>query len=147
MSALNATQRATLNTIGDVLIPAALGMPAFSGAGAVDDMVAHVLALRPELLDSLRRALDQVAAQDDAAQEDAALAAERLNRDNPDGLATIGLIASSAYYMMPDVRAIMGYRGQEQRPATDDEEHDYLRDNLLQPVIDRGPIYRDPGES
>jgi len=57
----------------------------------------------------------------------------------------IGLVASSTYHLMPGVRAIMGYRGQEHRPAGEAEEHDYLRDDLLQPVIDRGPIYRDPG--
>lgn len=139
MSALSDPRRAALNAIGDVLIPAALDMPCFTGAGDVDAMVDHVLALRPELTERLNQALDRV-----GADENAAAAAERLNREDPDGLATIGLVASSAYYMMPEVRRIMGYRGQEQRPATADEEHDYMRDNLLQPVIDRGPIYRDP---
>lgn len=144
MSALDAKRRAALNAIADELIPAALGMPCFSAAGEaageVDAMVDHVLSLRPELLDGLTGALDHV-----TSGEDPADAARRLNSADPDGLATIGLVASSAYYMMPKVRRIMGYRGQEQRPATAAEENDWMQDDLLQPVIDRGPIYRDPG--
>ncbi|MDF1734682.1 MAG: hypothetical protein P1U37_05310 [Minwuia sp.] len=138
MSTLSATQRASLDAIADVLIPAALGMPCFTGAGDVAAMVDHVMALRPELTEGLKQALDRV-----GEGEDAAAAAERLNQEDPGGLATIGLVASSAYYMMPEVRRIMGYRGQEQRPATAEEENDWMRDDLLQPVIDRGPIYRD----
>ncbi|MDF1722619.1 MAG: hypothetical protein P1U65_18255 [Minwuia sp.] len=140
MNTLTDNQRQTLGRIGDSLIPAALGMPSFTGAEAQGEMVDHVLALRPELLNDLRRALDGV-----AADEDAASATERLNREDPEALGAIGLVASSAYYLMPGVRAIMGYKGQEHRPASADEEHDYLRDNLLQAVVDRGPIYRDPG--
>ena len=142
MSVLTDEQRQALALIGDSLIPAALGMPSFTGSGAEAEMTDHVVALRPELLADLRQALDSI-----SPDEDPAAATERLNRNNPDALGVIGLIASSAYYLMPGVRSIMGYKGQEHRPAGDDEEHDYLRDNLLQPVIDRGPIYRDPEKS
>ncbi len=140
MSPLTDDQRRTLARIGDELIPAALGMPSFTEAGAADAMTDHVLSLRPELLSDLQQALDGI-----AADEAPAAATARLNRDDPEALGVIGLVASSAYYLMPGVRAIMGYRGQEHRPAGEEEEHDYLRDDLLQPVIDRGPIYRDPG--
>ena len=70
----------------------------------------------------------------------AAADADTLNRDDPDAIGVIGLVASSAYYLVPDVRDRLGYPGQTHRPAMEDEEGDYL--DLIQPVIDRGPIYR-----
>ncbi len=134
---LSAQERETLAAIADHLIPAAESMPSFSEIGAEKTLTARVLELRPELLTDLRRALAQ------AAGADPAEAAERLNRDDPVALGTLGLVASSAYYLAPEVRQRLAYPGQQSRPASPEEEHDYLRDDLLQPVIDRGPIYRE----
>jgi hypothetical protein len=77
-----------------------------------------------------------------AVGRDPEIAARALNSENPKALATIGLIASAAYYMAPKVRELIGYPGQERRPIDPDAPPDYMQDNLLQPVIDRGPIYR-----
>ena len=73
--------------------------------------------------------------------------AEHLEATDPSALATIGLVASSAYYIAPEVHAALGYPGQQSRPATAEEEDDYLVDGLLQPVIDRGPVYRPTPDS
>lgn len=134
---LTLQERETLAALADALIPAAESMPAFSEIGAQSQLTDRVLDLRPELLPDLRRALAQ------AAGFAPAEAAERLNIEDPQAFGTLGLVASSAYYLDAEVRRLLGYPGQQSRPARPEEEHDYLRDGLLQPVIDRGRIYRD----
>jgi hypothetical protein len=128
---LNDSERATFSRIADYLIPESQGMPAFSQSGADPVCLDRVLTMRPELLESLKQALGMAASADDA---------DTLNRENPEAIGVIGLVASSAYYLEPDVRQKLGYPGQTHRPATEDEEGDYL--DLIQPVIDRGSIYR-----
>ncbi len=126
----------TFATLADVLIPAAESMPSFSDLGAHKTHVERVLTLRPELQADLRRALAKV----NASLPNEAL--EKLNMGDPQAFGTLGLVASSAYYLDTEVRDLLGYPGQISRPASPEEEHDYLIDDLLQPVIDRGAIYR-----
>ena len=141
---LNAADRATFAAIADQLIPAVEGMPSASQVGIQDAPLDHVLDLRPELGADLRRGLRACVGVDPAS------AVERLNQADPAALGAIGLVASAAYYMQPRVRELLGYPGQVSRPAEPAEEHDYLKggpkegqgDDLLQVVIDRGPIYR-----
>ncbi len=83
MNALSDTRRAALNAIGDVLIPAALGMPSFTDAGDVDAMVDHVLALRPELTGSLNQALDRVGAGESGCRGRGAPGTGRTRTDSP----------------------------------------------------------------
>lgn len=128
---LSQDERAAFNRIADALIPDAHGMPAFSASGADPVYLDRVLTMRPELLAPLREALVAAASASDA---------DALNRDHPDAIGAIGLVASSAYYLVPEIRDRLGYPGQTHRPAMEDEEGDYL--DLIQPVIDRGPVYR-----
>ncbi len=133
---LTTKEREAFAALANVLIPSAHGMPAAPEVGIQDEALDHVLSLRPELANDLVRGIRALG------EGNAAAIAETLSRDDPAALGAIGLVAAAAYYMNTDVRQRLGYRGQESRPATDDEEHDYLRDDLLQPVIDRGPIFR-----
>lgn len=128
---LNDDQRSTFNRIADILIPQAQGMPAFSTSGADPVYLDRVLTLRSELLDPLNNALSVAQNADDA---------DALNRDHPDAIGVIGLVASSAYYLVPDIRQKLGYPGQTHRPAMEDEEGDYR--DLIDPVVQRGSIYR-----
>lgn len=128
--------RETFRAIADVLIPAAEGMPAASEVGVHEAVLDHILALRPDLTERLMRGLRA------AAGRPAANAARQLNAEDPDALSAIGLVASAAYYMQPRVRELIGYPGQESRPADPDEVPEYVRNGMLQQVIDRGPIYR-----
>jgi len=132
---LDDKERATFCAIADYLIPAYEDMPAFSQADTQGVHTDRVLDLRPELQDSLTAALALVPPIDAISE-----VAEHLNREQPEIIGLIGLVASSAYYLNPDVRRRLGYPGQVQRPPGDDEAYDY--EDLLQPVIDRGPIFR-----
>ncbi len=133
---LTDAQRRTFAALADVLIPEAEGMPAASQVQLEGAPLDQVLGLRPDLHEAFFRALDR------AAGKDAAQVLEQLNRDDHLAIGAVGVVASAAYYMQPEVWRLLGYPGQTSRPAEPEEENDYMRDGLLQPVIDRGPVYR-----
>jgi len=133
---LNSDQRARFAELADILIPEALGMPAASQLTLQEAPLDHVLALRPEIHADLQRGLER------SRTLDPRDAAEFLNLEDPAAFGAIGLAASAAYYMHPEVRALLSYPGQTSRPVRPEEENDFLRNNLLQPVIERGAIYR-----
>jgi hypothetical protein len=137
MSILKDTQRATFAAIADVLIPNAEGMPAASEVDVQGDMADHILGLRPDMRENFLRGLE--AAEGREAHE----AANDLNRNDPEALTAIGLVASAGYYMTPRVRELIGYPGQESRPESDpDATPEYVANGMLQQVINRGPVFR-----
>lgn len=136
MSLVNDTQRTTFAGIADVLIPEAEGMPSASQAEVHGAILDRVVELRPDLREAFFRGLNKAAGQDPKT------ATEALNADDTEALGAIGLLASAAYYMQPQVRALIGYPGQENRPVDADSEPEYVANGMLQVVIDRGPIFR-----
>ena len=138
---LTTEQRETFFALADALIPAAHGMPAASEAGAVDKWLARALAARPDLVPALLELLD------DAGGRDPEKEARRLHAEEPERFAALAAIASGGYYMNLKVRKRIGYPGQGKRPPFPDEAEYDLRDGLLDPVIERGPIHEPPPPS
>ena len=136
MSALTETDRATFAAIADYLIPNGEGMPSASQVGVPADLLDKVLAVRVDLVEPLLRGVRTVADLDGEA------GANKLNDTDGEAFHAISLAASGGYYMSPLVRQLIGYPGQESRPFDPDKTTEYLDDGMLQPVIDRGPIYR-----
>ena len=128
--------RAAFLAIADVLIPEDAGMLAASRADVGGPVLDRILSLRDDLKEPFFRGLLAVTGKEPAA------AAKALNTDDPMALATIGLVASAAYYMSPDIRQLIGYPGQEKRSFDADATPEYVTNGMLQVVIDRGPIYR-----
>ncbi len=128
--------RSTFVGLADVLIPAYKTMPPASGASVGGEPLDRILALRDDLREAFLRGVRA------AAGEEPATAARKMNEEDPEALATIGLIAAAAYYMDPDVRDLIGYPGQERRPIDPDAPPDYLQNDMLKPVAQRGAIYR-----
>ena len=133
---LNDHRRAKLLAVAGVLIPEAEGMPAANAVDPTGERIDRVLELRPELLEHILRALDKIG------EDDIGAGLERLNTQDPEAMGAVGICVSGAYYIHPEVHRRLGYPGQRQRPATEEEENDYMNDDLLKPVMDRGPIYR-----
>jgi hypothetical protein len=134
---LTQQDRDTFAAIADVLIPAAEGMPAASQVGVHQAVLDRILSLRPDLVENFLRGLRA------AAGREAREAANLLNREDTAALSAIGLVASAGYYMQPQVRALIGYPGQEKRPETDpDATPEYVSNGMLAQVIARGPIYK-----
>ena len=95
-----------------------------------------LLKVRQDIQDDFLRGVRAVRGMDGQA------AANELNQKDARAFQVISLAASAGYYMSPRVRELIGYPGQESRPFDPNGTTDYLDDGLLQPVIDRGPIYR-----
>ena len=133
---LTDVQRARLVVVSGALIPSAEGMPAANEVDPQGAYIDRVLELRPELSPAIVRGLATIADSD----IEGSLA--RLNSDDPEALGAIGVAVTGAYYIQPEVHKKLGYPGQQQRPAMPEEENDYMQDELLKPVIDRGSIYR-----
>lgn len=133
---LDEARRRTLATVADVLVPAALGMPAASEVDVHREGINHVLAARPDLGPPLAALLDELAGEDPAA------ALERLNEENPEAIGVLGTAVTGAYYLDPRVRDLLGYHGQPNKPARPGESDEYLAGGLLDPVRERGPFTR-----
>jgi hypothetical protein len=130
------SRRATLAGLADVLIPAGDGMPSASEAGVAGKWLDEFLAARPELGEHLVRILDA------ATGRDPAEVIRSLAEDSDGaGLAILSTVVPGAYYLDPAIRARLGYPGQETVPIPQ-PSLDAGDEELLQSVIDRGPIFR-----
>jgi hypothetical protein len=127
----------TLARIADYLIPEAHGMP--SAAEVVDaQRIAFVLNARPDLRAPLMASLRPELAPD----PDERLTA--LSRDEPDNLAALQLVIVGAYYTDKRVRELIGYNGQEAIEVKSWLMPQYLEEGLIDRVLERGPVWRDP---
>ena len=129
--------RRTFAAIADRLIPAAHGMP--SAADVVDDTrLAFVLRSRPDLLEPFLAALRPELGDD----PDARLAT--LGRDEPANLGALQLVLVGGYYTDKGVKERIGYPGQEAIELRSWEVPPYLEEGLIDAVLARGQVWRDP---
>ncbi len=75
---------------------------------------------------------------------DKELAAElrRLAATEPATFQPLSTVLAGAYLLIPEVREAIGYPGQHREHAQFDEAANEIMDGILDPVIDRGPIYK-----
>lgn len=137
MASLDPIARATLAAVADHLIPAAHGMPSAADV-LTDDRVSFVIAARADLLEPLKSALRPQLGADPAAR----LAA--LATDEPDNLAALQLVIVGGYYTDKRVRELIGYNGQEAIEVKSWLMPQYLEEGLIDKVLERGPVWRDP---
>ena len=130
----DATERAVLAGLADVLIPAGDGFSSASEAGVAGQVLDEVLSVRPDLAAGLKKLLAS------AKGKPAAEFLAELQNVDPASFGLLAELVPGAYFLNPQVRASLGYHGQGPHPI--DPRPDYLDDGLLQSVIDRGPIYR-----
>jgi hypothetical protein len=134
---LDAAAMATLAAVADRLIPAADGMP--SAADVVgEERLRFVLNARPDLAEPLLAALRPELGDDPQARLDA------LGRDDPAALGALQLVIVGGYYTDRDVRERIGYPGQAALTIRSWEYPTYLEDGLIDAVLARGPVWRDP---
>jgi hypothetical protein len=134
---IDADRLATLTMVADHLIPAAHGMP--SAAAIVGgSQVRFVLRSRPDLAAPLHRALRPELGPDPQGRLD------DLAEHDPEAHAAVLLTVVAGYYTDLEVRARIGYPGQESRPVNALDYPAYVAEGLLDAVVRRGPIWRDP---
>jgi hypothetical protein len=133
---LGDVERATFASIAAHLIPAAHGMPS-AGEVLTDDRLRFVLGARPDLAEPLRAALRPGLGSD---------VAERLAKlaDEPANLSALQLAIVAGYYTDKRVRELIGYPGQMALDIRAWEVPAYLEEGLIDAVLARGPVWRDP---
>jgi hypothetical protein len=134
---LSEGERATFAAIADHLIPAAHGMPSAADVLA-EDRLRFVLNARPDLVEPLRAALRPELGDDVVARLDA------LGRDDPTVLGALQLVIVAGYYTDRHVRELIGYPGQMALDIRSWEYPAYLEEGLINAVLARGPVWRDP---
>jgi len=137
LASLESGRRAVFAAVADELIPAAHGMPS-AGDVVGEARLRFVLNARPDLLELLRAALRPELG------DDAATRLATLGRDEPDVLAALQLAVVGGYYTDKDVRERIGYPGQEAMTLQSWKVPDYVEEGLIDAVIARGPVWRDP---
>jgi hypothetical protein len=136
VSRLSDRDRDVYRGLVDALLPASGALPAASEAGVAGDMLDRILGWRPDLIADLLRGIASVR----YLAPEAAL--KRLEAEDQAAFGAIRLTALGAYYLHPAVMRAIGYTGQQSRPVAPDESPDYLAPGLLEPVVERGPIWR-----
>jgi hypothetical protein len=137
LAGMDATELATLAAVADRLIPAAAGMP--SAAEVVDvGRLRFVLNARPDLLEPLRAALRP------GLGDDVQNRLDQLGRDEPAVLYALQLVIVAGYYTDKRVRELIGYPGQMAIDLRTFGFPTYLEEGLIDAVLKRGAIWRDP---
>jgi hypothetical protein len=136
-------ERTALQAFADALIPGGAGLPSASEADVHGEWIDRTLRARPDLAEFVVAVLGR------GGEPEAEL--ERLRREDAATFNGFTLAVSAAYFMNPRVSEQLGYPGNApMRKLASPDEADYFLDGgkLLQPVLDRGPIYRPtPGVS
>lgn len=137
LAGLDAAERATLAAVADKLIPAAHGMP--SAADIVGEArLRFVLNARPDLVAPLQAALRGDLGDDVQTRLDV------LARNEPAALSALQLIIVAGYYTDREVRERIGYPGQMALALRSWEVPPYIDEGLIDAVLARGAVWRDP---
>jgi hypothetical protein len=129
-------QTASLRRLGDALAPASETMPSFSEADRSGRFLLRAFEALPHL------APLTVAAADGLGDSEPREYLERLSVEQPEMFSALHSTVVGAYLINRRVWRRLGYPGRKPRPVLDDEADFYLEGGLLDPVIERGPIYR-----
>jgi hypothetical protein len=132
--------RARLLEFGDALIPGGSGLPSASEADVAGAWIDRTLSANPDLLAVVSTVLARPGNPSEVLRS--------LRDQDPVEFESFTFAVSGAYFMNPAVRRLFGYPGNAPRrmPAAPGEAEYYLEDDVLGPVTDRGPIYRQAPE-
>ena len=133
---LSDAQRTRFAGFADHLISGGAGLPSATQADVHGPWIDRAFGARPDLVSVVLDIIDRDGTP--AAVLDTLYTADRPAFD------AFAFAVSGAYLMNPRVRQGLGLPGSapEKNPAFPDEADSYLEDGILDPVVQRGPIYR-----
>lgn len=133
---LDDERRATLAQYADLLIAGGASLPSASEADVHGRWIDRTLAARPDLAEPVNEVISR--------DTDATSELKRIQVEEPGLFDKFSYAIAGAYLMNPRVRKGLGLPGAApvKNPAYQDEADYYLADGILDPVIERGPIYR-----
>jgi hypothetical protein len=129
-------QREQLGKLADRLISGGAGLPSATEADVHHDWIDRTLSARPDLFEVVASVLGEPG--------EAQGVLDRLRSTERERFDQFTFAVAGAYLINPRVRKLLGYPGAapEKNLAFPDEADAYLEDGILDPVIERGPIYR-----
>lgn len=139
MSQLSESQLKILMVIADTLLPKHKRMPALSDVVGIREAINKVLEYRPDLSNNLEKVIDECD-QSEFSLQDLAL----LFKHNPKGYEALTTVLAASYYQTSEVRNLIGYPGQVAKTYDPYEYVKWVQEGLLDDVIAKGPIWRDP---
>jgi hypothetical protein len=131
-------EQATLLRIADTLIPAAGPNPKASDAEQFIPYLYLALAARADMFDAVLKSVNELA---DVADHQLYSALKTMWAEDKFTFDPLSSIIAGAYFMTPQVKELIGYPGQHRDPAGLEDAANELETGILDPVIERGPIY------
>jgi hypothetical protein len=133
---LSDDEHTTLLRIADTLIPAAGPNPKASEAQQFPAYLHLALAARADVFEIVLNAVNELADVDDLYA-----ALKQMWADDKGTFDPLSSIIAGAYFMTPQVKELIGYPGQHRDPAGLEDAANELETGILDPVLERGPIY------
>lgn len=137
MRVLSETVRSQLFRVADELLPPSSQMPSLRSADADGQWCNRVCLARPDLLDDLESVLDSFDGGDVADQLRTLHTVDRVAFD------VIATFVAGAYYLVPEVRALLGYPGQVRNPAPLQLAVDELSDEIFEGAVNFTGSFRE----
>lgn len=135
---LDARQIGRLVDLADILMPAAHGLPAPSTIGTFGALLQSAVTACGIAVDDVRTALAALPNHLDWES------VRSFQGSRPADFDTLALVASGAYVMAPEVLGRLGFPIDRRNPAGTLDAADEYETGILEPVLGRGPVYRDP---
>ncbi|MDG2005085.1 MAG: GMC family oxidoreductase [Novosphingobium sp.] len=123
---LSPAQRERLAELGDGVILPVDGLPGGGTLAVESGLIDKALEARPDLAEPLARALDDTTISH----------LHELGQGDPQAWMAAITILAGAYYLHPDVRARIGYAGQEASPVRPDNYPAFIEQGLLDHLLD-----------
>jgi hypothetical protein len=124
----DAAERDRLAALADLLIPAGPSRPSPSEVCIGQVLLDQVVAARPDIATALHRALEP------STVDAAARLCELAETDAP-ARDALELAVAGGYYMSAEVRAVIGYPGEEPVAVTPDPYPQYVEEGLLDHLV------------
>jgi hypothetical protein len=135
---LSDSEQDTLLRIADTLIPAAGSNPKASDVPEFLPYLHLALAARADVFNAVIKAVNDLTGVSD---DDLRGALKRMWAEDKFTFDPLSAIVAGAYFMTPQVKELIGYPGQHRDPAGLEDAANELETGILDPVIERGPIY------
>lgn len=132
------TELRTLGAIADVLIPTSTEDPAPTSEPGFEQSLAVAANARTDAFDAIIGVIDSLRGADPA-RIDTEL--RGLCAANAAVFQPLSSVIAGAWLLLPAVRNRIGYPGQGRNSAPLDQIADELSTGILDPVIERGPIF------
>jgi hypothetical protein len=125
--------------IADALIPDGPAGPRPSAIQDYPKWLELALAARRDSFDEIIGLVAELA---DCATDSLYERLKQLSETSASGFEVLSSVLAGAYLVTPEVRGAIGYPGQAQRAPRFDEAADQIMSGILDPVIERGAIFR-----